>query len=486
MPENKEKNTEIRPPIVVIMGHVDHGKTSLLDYIRKTNIANKEAGGITQSIGAYEIEHNKKRITFIDTPGHEVFSKMRARGAKVADLAILVVAADNGVKPQTKESIKTLNAANTPFIVAINKIDKPGTDIEKTKQDLTANGVLLEGFGGNVPWQAISAKTGQGVDELLDLILLSAEMENLIYNPSEKVCGVIIETETNPRKGNIAAAIVKNGTLKTGDYIATRSARGKIKLLENFSGEKVKFLSPSAPAIILGFETLPQIGEEFIAGKDIPQISANQPLISKIKNETAENHKNAKNTFNLVIKADASGPLETLSEIIKNLKSESVKINILNESIGEITDGDIKTAVAGKAIIIGFGVKINKIAANLAKIQEIKIIVSNIIYELIEAVENEIKLLEKPKPFGELEILKIFSRKNKEQLVGGRAVDGIIKNNSHFKILRQNEEIGTGKVIGLRQHKQEINQAAAGQECGLFIESNTLIAEGDQLIWSKE
>lgn len=470
-----------RPPIVVIMGHVDHGKTSLLDYVRKTGIAAKEAGGITQSIGAYEIIHNEKKVSFIDTPGHEAFSKMRARGAKVADLAILVVAADDGVKPQTKESIETLNAAKTPFIIAINKIDKPSADIEKTKQDLTANGILLEGFGGNISWQAISAKTGQGVNELLDLILLSAEMENLTYDSNAPASGVIIETKIDSNRGIVANVIIENGVLKTGEKIATTSAIGKIKNLTNFLGKTVSELSPSSPAIILGFETLPQIGEKFFTGS---QIDANLPPIAQISNSVIKPiHENSRIILNLVIKADTSGSLETLSEIIKNLKHESVKINILNESIGEITDGDIKTAIAGKALIIGFGTKVNKIAENLAKIQEIKIIVSNIIYELIEAVENEVKLLEKPKPLGEFEVIKIFSQKNKEQLVGGRALSGVIKNNSRFEIIKNDKKTGFGKVVSLKQHKREISQISENEECGLFIESDTIISEGDHLIW---
>ncbi|KKT56520.1 MAG: Translation initiation factor IF-2 [Candidatus Wolfebacteria bacterium GW2011_GWA1_44_24] len=246
----KVKNLIIRPPIVAVLGHVDHGKTSLLDFIRKTNFVAREAGGITQSIGAYEIIHNGKKITFIDTPGHEAFSKMRSRGAIAADLAILVVAADDGVKPQTKESIEILNSAKTPFVVAVNKIDKSNADIEKTINDLTANGVLLEGRGGNVSWQAISAKTGQGVDELLDLVLLAAEMENLTYNPDADAGGVIIEAKSDNRRGIVVSVIAENGILKIGDKIATFGAGGKIKILENFLGEKTAELRPSSPALI--------------------------------------------------------------------------------------------------------------------------------------------------------------------------------------------------------------------------------------------
>src|SRR3989344_2913532 len=478
-------NLTPRPPIVVVMGHVDHGKSSLLDFIRKTNIVAKEAGGITQSIGAYEIIHNDKKITFIDTPGHEAFFKMRARGAKAADLAILVVAADDGVKPQTLESIKILKSANTPFAVAINKIDKPNADIEKTKNDLTANGVLLEGYGGDVSWQAISAKTGQGVNDLLDLILLAAEMENLTYKPEEKAEGFIIEAKTDSSLGNIAIAIVKNGILKVDDQIATPTAIGKIKILENFLSKKVKKLEPSAPALISKFNNLPQIGEEFIAGHDIDAETMKTFLKkeSEIIPEAVE-RKIATHlpVLKLIIKADVSGSLETLSEIIKNIKYENVGVNVINESIGEITDGDVKSALASGAIIIGFKTKPTKIAENLAKTQNIKIIVSEIIYELIEAIDKEIKLIEKPRPLAEAEILKIFSRKEKKQLIGAKIIFGSIKNNNRLKILRNNEEIGFGKITSLKRQKNEIVEAKEGQECGIMLESNVQINEGDRLI----
>ncbi|KKS25589.1 MAG: Translation initiation factor IF-2 [Candidatus Wolfebacteria bacterium GW2011_GWA2_42_10] len=443
----KVKNLIIRPPIVAVLGHVDHGKTSLLDFIRKTNFVAREAGGITQSIGAYEIIHNGKKITFIDTPGHEAFSKMRSRGAIAADLAILVVAADDGVKPQTKESIEILNSAKTPFVVAVNKIDKSNADIEKTINDLTANGVLLEGRGGNVSWQAISAKTGQGVDELLDLVLLAAEMENLTYNPDADAGGVIIEAKSDNRRGIVVSVIAENGILKIGDKIATFGAGGKIKILENFLGEKTAELRPSSPALIFGFENLPQVGET-------------------------------------ILKADVSGSLEILSEIIKNTDFGNIKINILKESIGEITDGDVKDAVNSNAVIVAFKTKINKVAESFVKAQNIKIISSGIIYELIDLLKQEARLLEKPLPQAELEILKIFSSpKGKKQLIGGRVVTGVIKNNIRLKIVRENNEIGTGKISSLRRQKQTVNEVKTEEECGLMFESDILIKEGDHLLW---
>lgn len=474
-------NLMLRPPIVVIMGHVDHGKTTLLDYIRKTGIATKEAGGITQSIGAYEIIHNDKKITFIDTPGHEAFSKMRARGAKIADLAILVVAADDNIQPQTKESIQILNTAKTPFIVAINKIDKQNADVEKTKNDLTANGVLLEGYGGNISWHTISAKAGTGVNELLDLILLASELENLTYEPDSQASGVIIEAKSNASRGIAATVIITNGVLKTGYKIATPTASGKIKCLENYLGKKSEKLSPSSPALIIGFENLPQIGEKFIAGKEIESIkikTKEKTAAPKIQLTTEQKI----TAINLILKADVSGSLEPLSEIIKNYKYGNIKINILAESIGEITDGDVKDANGSNALIIGFKVKPNKIAENLAKTQDVKIITSEIIYEILEILQKEIKLKEKPLPQTELEVLKIFSQKGKKQLIGAKILLGTIRNNTRLKVIRAEKEIGHGKIIGLKKHKDEVNSVSVGEECGILFESDTAISEKDHLI----
>ena len=387
MAETQEKKLLPRSPVVVVMGHVDHGKTTLLDYIKKTNVAAREAGGITQSIGAYEIFHNGKIITFIDTPGHEAFSKMRARGAQVADLAILIVAADDGVQPQTKESIQILKETKTPFIVAINKVDKPNADVEKTKNDLMQNEVYLEGFGGNISWQQISAKQGNGVNELLDLIILAADLENLTYDTQADAKGIIIEAKLDSRRGITAIGILKDGILKSGKYISTPHACGKVKVLENFAGERVNQLIPSSPALILGFDTLPEIGEEFTSG-DIEPIIAQTKEQTRIRKMTGIEPADKRPSLNLIMKADVSGSLEAMVSIIKNLPQEAVRINILSESVGEITDGDVKGAATNGAIIIGFNNKPNKAAENLAKSQDIKIITSKIIYELVKSISG--------------------------------------------------------------------------------------------------
>lgn len=478
--ENATKNAKERPPVVVVMGHVDHGKTTLLDYIKKTSVAAREAGGITQSIGAYEITHGEKRITFIDTPGHEAFGKMRGRGAHVADLAILVVAADDGVKPQTKEVIQILERTKTPFVVAINKIDKPGVDINKTKNDLTSHNVLLEGYGGNISWQGISAKTGEGVDELLDLVLLVAELENLTYEPSDPARGVIIEAKRDPRRGNEVMAIIMNGTLKVGDAIATETAHGKVKVLENFLGKKEKELTPSSPALIMGFEALPQAGEEFWVGEK----KETEPSAKKTKRTAAapSTKQDDKNTLKLIVSADVHGSLEAFLDLIKSIPTPEVKIEIIDEGIGEITDSHIRLAASFGALIIGFRTKASSGARTLALAQHVKIITSDIIYELVKKIEEEAELIKKPAPKGVLEILATFSQKGSKQLVGGKVASGTIKNKTQVTIRRNEQEIGRGKIVGLQHNKQDVTEVTQGKECGLMLDSDTTLEKGDMLI----
>ncbi|MCL5017239.1 MAG: translation initiation factor IF-2 [Patescibacteria group bacterium] len=482
MSENNSKQK--RPPIVVVVGHVDHGKTTLLDYIRKSNVAAKEAGGITQSVGAYEIEHNKQRITFIDTPGHEAFSKMRVRGAALADIAILVVAADEGVKPQTKESIKVLQETKTPFVVAITKIDKSAADINKVKSDLAANNVLLEGFGGNVSFQGVSGKTGQGVDDILDLILLAAEMEELTYDPNANARGIVLESRKDKQRGFTTSVILKDGKLRTGDIIATKTSKGKIKILENFLGKKVDSLDPSSPAVIIGFETLPKTGEEFIAGK----LSEEEIKKITVKNTCPE----ARSQFcklegdcvvRVILKADVSGSLEALSELVKKIPmKDKYALEIVGEGVGEIGDNDIKNAIAMKAIILGFRVRSNKAAENMAKDNKIEIITSEIIYELVEAIQSYFTCLSSGDISGDLEVLAVFGKKSGKQIVGGRVVSGEIKNNVALDIQYKGEKIGTGKIINLQEAKRDVMSVSAGKECGLLITSEVEIKPDHHLI----
>jgi translation initiation factor IF-2 len=482
---DKMTNNTKRPPIVVVVGHVDHGKTTLLDYIRKANVAEKEAGGITQSVGAYEIEHNNEKITFIDTPGHEAFSKMRVRGTAIADIAILVVAADESVKPQTKEAIKVLQESKTPYIVAITKIDRPGADIEKVKNDLTIENVLLEGFGGSISYQTISGKTGEGIDELLDLVLLMAEVEELKYNPEANARGIVLESRKDNRRGNTVSLILKDGSLKSGAAISTESTNGKIKILENFLGERVKSLIPSNPAVVIGFETLPKTGEEFISGnlskEDIDKLSSKS--ICEDSEEKECKSEDGKCIVKILLKADVAGSLEALSDLIYKVpKKEKYDLKIIYEKVGEITDGDIKTAIATKAIVLGFNVKPNKAAENLAKDNRVKIITSEIIYELAKAVEDYFKCLSSQDISGELDILAVFSKKAGKQTIGGMVIEGEIKNNANMEIQEGIKIIGKGKIINLQSGKEDMTSVEEGKECGLLVVSDVDIEPGYHLI----
>ncbi len=468
----------LRPPIVVVLGHVDHGKSSLLQYIRKTEMLKKEAGGITQATGAYEVLHKSKLITFLDTPGHEAFGKMRSRGANVADLAILVVAADDGVKPQTKESIQILKQSNTPFVVAINKIDKNNADIEKVKKDLAQNEVLLEGYGGDVSFELISAKTGEGVDKLLDLLLLASEFIDLPFDIKKPASGVIIEAKLDKFRGNEVTVIIKNGTLHKGEEIFTATAKGKIKALQNFLRESADELIPSSPALILGFEDLPQVGEEF---------STDEKAISVPVSEIKEKNNRAKSAdgveeLTIILKADSSGSLEAASQIIGALSEDEVGIKIWGQGVGNITDSDVKDASASGATIIGFNATADKAVEVLAQNQKVKIIASNIVYDLIEKLKVELIRIKIPPPQGIFEVLKIFNQKNNEQLVGGKVTEGEFKNKSYLDIKRGEAILGHGRVKSLRSGKQDASRIEAGKECGIFLDSPVVIEVGDIII----
>ncbi len=500
---NEDAKVIKRPPVVVVVGHVDHGKTSLLDFIRKSNVAAKEAGSITQSIGAYEISHMKsapspsgsgnanapmrietEKITFIDTPGHEAFSKMRIRGADVADVAILVVAADEGVKPQTKEAIRVLKVSETPFVVAITKIDKPSADIEKVKNDLMSNDVFLEGSGGNVSYQGVSSKTGEGINELLDLILLTADMEDLKYNQEEMVRGIILESKMDNRRGSTVTVILKNGILKKGDMIMTATAKGKIKMMEDFLGHSADKFIPSSPVVVLGFENLPQIGEEFKAG-DLSEgdLSGTKAFKNErgifTKKDSVEN----KNIIRIILKADVAGSLEALVDILKNSPlNGDKKIEIMDSSVGNITDGDVNEAVSLSAIIVGFKVKTDKAAENLARGHNIIIITNEIIYKLVEDVQKISLEIDKEQTGSELEILAVFSGGANKQTVGGKVIRGQLKNKSRFEIQRAGEAIGNGKIVNLQQNKKDVFVVNEGSECGLVFETNVKIEAGDKLL----
>lgn len=468
---DKKDNLEPRAPVVAVVGHVDHGKTALLDYIRKTEVAAREAGGITQSIGAYEAEHEDKKITFIDTPGHEAFSKMRAHGASAADIAVLVVAADEGVKQQTKEALEILKATDTPFAVAITKTDKENANLEKVKGELMSEDVFLEGQGGDVSWQGVSAKTGEGVGELLELLLLMAEVAGLKYDPKKGARGFVIESQMDQRRGAVAHLIIKDGVLRQGESIRTTNSEGKVKILEDFLGRSAKELKPSSPASVIGFDELPACGDEFVSGdEELGGEPAGQKPTPEADTAGGEGEKPK-----AVLKADTQGSLEALTGLLKE------EVDIVEASVGDVVDNDAKFAKSTGAIIVGFKVKTKKSAANLAEVHAIKIFISKVIYELLDSIK-EFKTKEKQEfAGGELEILATFSAGPNKQTVGGKVLKGSMRKGAALAIERGKEIVGKGRIKTLQLDKQDVEEVGPDNECGLVVETNTQIEKGDLL-----
>lgn len=455
------------------MGHVDHGKTTLLDYIRKTNVAAREAGGITQSIGAYEVLHNGQPITFIDTPGHQAFSSMRERGARVADIGILVVAVDDSVQPQTKEAFKILQETQTPVVVAINKIDKPDANIDRIKNDLLQNEILLEGFGGTISWQAISAKTGQGVSELLDLVALAAELDHTQYDDQAPAEGFVLESKLDSRRGIAVSAIIRNGHLRVGDEVATATASGKVRSLENFLGKRIAEAVPSNPVLILGFQELPKVGDVFMKGGVL--LAPVAKIVTMIGETSPE-------TLNFILKADTTGSLEALVTIVKHLPTGTVPLRIMEKGVGEITDNDVKTAIATNAMVVGFRVKPNKGSDTLARAHKVKIISSDIVYKLIETIEADLKNVDKEVITGDLEILAVFGKKGGDQIIGGKVVAGELLVNARVEVRHGEQLLGMMRVANLQQGKADAKKVVAPNECGLLLSGQTEVRVGDHLV----
>jgi translation initiation factor IF-2 len=487
----KEEDLKPRPPIVAIMGHVDHGKTTLLDTIRKAKVAEGESGGITQHIGAYQIKKNGKFITFLDTPGHEAFSEMRARGANVTDIIVLVVAADDGVKPQTLEVIKRAQFTNTPMIVAINKVDKPEANVMRIKQELSGVGVLTEEWGGKTIAVEISAKQNKGIDTLLEMILLTAEIDNFRANPSGKTVGTIIESKVSQGKGATATVIVQNGTLKVGDIIAAGAAFGRIRSLEDETGRKLKEALPSTPAQISGFSEVPQAGdvlqttETLDEAKNIAitiqrknqshKISSKQAIVGDMKNKT----------LNLIIKTDVGGSLEAIKQSIAKLKNDEVKISILNEGVGEINESDVLLASSSRATVIGFHTKVNPKAVNLAKQKKVTIDSYEVIYELIEDITSAVIKMFTPElekfPLGKAKILQVFRTEKGIMIVGGKVEEGELKRQSQITIWRDGLELGRAEIIELQQSKVLAKHVNIGEEFGIKLKTTVKVEAGDVL-----
>jgi len=485
----KPDNIGIRPPVVVIMGHVDHGKTKLLDAIRHTNVVDTEAGGITQHIGAYQIHHNEKAITFIDTPGHEAFTAMRNRGAKVADIAVLVVAADDGVKPQTVEAYRIIEAAKLPFIVAINKIDKTDANIDRVKQELSSQlNVLVEDYGGKVISVPLSAKDGTGVNDLLDMILLVADMtaDTLKADPNVQAVGTIIESRLDKGEGPIATVLVQNGTLHVSDPISFNGiACGKVRSLKDHLGVAVAKAIPGMPVKLNGLKFVPEVGDVLEVGegekvKQQKNRSAMSPITSANNNESEEA---SGPVINLIIKSDTLGSGEAIENSVSKMDAQGVLVKIVAKGLGNITEGDVLRAETNHAILIGFNVRSAPHAEDLARDKGVTVSLYRIIYDLVNDIKARIQELVKPEVervnLGRLKVAAIFRTENKIQVLGGRVLDGVIKTGTKLEVKHGTEIVTTGNLTSLQSGKQEVQQVETNQECGLRFEGAPLIKEGD-------
>ncbi len=501
-----------RPPVVAIVGHIDHGKSTLLDYIRRTSVVDKEAGGITQHLSAYEAEHPStssgqvRRITFLDTPGHEAFSAMRSRGLEVADVAILVVSSEDGVKPQTLEALKLIAQVKIPYIVALTKIDKPGANLEKAKSSLLENGIYLEGLGGEVPYVALSSKTGEGVPELLDLILLAADLEGLSANPEGPGEGVVIEAHIDNKRGTTATLIVEDGTIKSGEYIVAGEALAPVRIMENFLGKPVREALPGMPVRIVGFSMVPSIGARFKIVESKKEAEAeveafrrereeNRPKATppppKTKEEREEEEKEEEKThiiLPLVIKTDVAGTGEAvLHELEKIPKDPRLEVRVVARGVGPISEGDIKLAEGGKTpgIIVGFNVKVDREARELAERLGIKLETFDVIYKLAEWMGAEITA-RSPKErqeerTGSARVIKIFTVSKGKVVLGGKVEEGDLRVGEEIKIMRRDLELGRGEIVSLQSGKTPAKKIEKGSEFGAMIKTSADPASGDKL-----
>ena len=497
--KDRERDLKTRPPVVTVMGHVDHGKTSLLDSIKKTHVTQSEAGGITQHIGAYTVNLSGKKITFLDTPGHEAFTSMRLRGAQTTDIAVLVVAADDGVMPQTIEAISHARSADVPIIVAITKIDKPEGNPERVKQELMNENLVPEEWGGDTIVVGVSSKSGEGIDELLEMILLVAEMRELKANPNRRAIGTIIEANLDKAKGPMATILIKNGTLRFGDAIVSGTCSGRIRAMEDDKSKKVKKAGPSMPVVILGLNDVPNAGDTIYAVKDdktAKAIADKNTEISREKRLSQTTKISLDNLFekiseedvkelNIVVKGDVKGSVEALNQSLLKLSTEEVKISVIHSGVGGINESDVTLASASNAIVIGFNVRPNINAIELAKTEDVEIRTYRVIYEIINDIEQAAKGMLDPdiveEILGRCEIRQTFKLPNNQMVAGVYVLSGKILRNSKVKVLRDDVVIHEGDIASLKRFKDDAKELATGFEGGLVVDGFNDIKEGDLL-----
>jgi translation initiation factor IF-2 len=488
-----EGNLKPRPPVITIMGHVDHGKTRLLDAIRQTNVMDSEAGGITQHMGAYQVEINDQKITFLDTPGHEAFTAMRARGAQVTDITVLVVAADDGVQPQTHEAISHAKAAGVPIVVAINKIDKPEANPDFVKQQLAEAGLVVEEWGGDVIAVGTSAKAKKGIQELLENLLLVAEMENLRADPTLPAKGVVIEAEMDKNKGPLTTILVHDGTLKPGDTVVIGSTWGRVRAMFNDSGKQVRKAKPSTPVVVLGLHEVPQVGDPMTVVADERQA----------RHMAEENHKEAMaaartgnltnlldqvnagkvKELNIVFKADVQGSVEPIKDSLEKLQTDEVQVKLVHAGTGNVTETDIMLAVASKGLVVAFNTDVDTGAQRMADAEGVDIRTYKIIYNLIDDVEKALKGMLEPEYAevidGHAEVREVFSAGKKGSVAGSYIKDGKVKRGSKVRVKRENKTVAETTISSLRRFKDDVKEVAAGYECGIVLDNYDQFQVGD-------
>lgn len=478
----------VRPPVIAVMGHIDHGKSSLLDYIRKANVVAGEAGGITQHVSAYIALHDGRPVTFLDTPGHEAFKALRTRGAAAADIAILVVAADEGVMPQTLDALAAIKDSDIPFIVAITKIDKNNADVERAKLSLGEHSVFLEGLGGDVAYALVSSKTGEGVPELLDLVLLSADLAELSADPDAPAEGFVLESTQDPKRGASATLIVKDGTLSLGEFVVAGGAYAPVRFIEDFRGARVEKAGPSEPARISGFSRLPSAGSLFAVARNKKEAEARalantEPPAAPLRGAAGGD---SIAELPLVIKADVAGSLDAIAHELGKLRHERAALRIVSSGVGSVSEADVKTASATGGAVIAFNVATDQIAADAAERSGVGIFAFSIIYELSEKVAE---LLAERAPSATIEkelgramVLKIFSTSAKKQVIGARHISGALSAGSRIKLLRKGEELARGSIANLQQARSDVSEVRSEGDFGAELEARAALAYGDEII----